>query len=89
MGTARDPAARRPAQAAAHPRHTSEAAVQPRRQHPFGRRDIARPWIKHNSTTEDALEALAASIASLLWGILYSRSVNGRSIFDANPRASY
>jgi hypothetical protein len=55
------------------PRRTGKkAAVSPPRQHPFGRRDIARAWIKRNSRTEHALDALVLDSAVVMRHTLFA-----------------
>ena len=55
-------------------RRTAKAAVSPPRQHPFSRRDIARAWIKRNSRTEDALDALLLDSAVVMRHTLFAFS---------------
>ena len=76
-----------PCSPAARLRRTVEAVIRSHRQHPFGRRDIARAWIKRNRTPENAFDAFVSPIASSLCGILYPHSANGRSIFDTDRHA--
>jgi hypothetical protein len=63
-------AARKPARAT--PPHREKAAASPPRQHPFSRRDIAPAWIKRNSRTEHALDALVLDSAVVMRHTLFA-----------------